>query len=223
MRKQILNTTKSTIFLIFIITLTLALPGSIVLASTGDYLLERITEAENKEEIAELTHQAFQHFMEEYPERLDNSINPQLLFGCTGGGCLRPVGEEGFYVIVPFEEIAFTREGDPVAFMAVSSPETRSGFFLISLNSGGEEVSYINRNGETVSTRQVALHTGNERISVTPIPIPDPERISLTIEEPQVSMVETREDGVSIWIGERRENGLYYGVNLISVMPEPIP
>jgi len=194
-------------------------------------LLEEIAQAESLDQVAELTEEAFQRFLETYPHRLGRSINPETILGCVGGGCLKPCSggicrgsreEKGFLVVAPFETMRFSRSGAPIAFIVTAHPEGRTGFFLVSLDNDGENVSFINQHGETVSRVGIALHSGDERISVTPIPIPDPSRISLNVNNPRASIIEGRETS-SIWIGKRAENGLYYGVNLVSVTPIPIP
>lgn len=202
-----------------------------VSALGSNELLEEIARAESLDQVAELTEEAFQRFLETYPHRLGRSINPETILGCVGGGCLKPCsggicrgsrGEEGFLVVTPFETMRFSRNGSPIAFMATAHPEGRTGFFLVSLDNDGENVSFINQHGETVSRVGIALHSGDERISVTPIPIPDPSRISLDVNNPRASIIEGRETA-TIWIGKRGEDGLYYGVNLVSVTPIPIP
>jgi len=200
-------------------------------ACGSSVLLEELERAESVDQVAELTEAAFQRFLETYPERLDESINPELLLGCVGGGCLKPCSgdicrgireEEGFLVVAPFETMKFSRSGELIAFVATAHPEGRTGFFLVRLDGDGENVSFINQHGEIVSRVGIALHAGDERISVTPIPIPDPSRVSLNVSEPRASIIEGRETA-SIWIGKRAEDGLYYGVNLVSVTPIPIP
>ena len=200
-------------------------------AFSNNELLEEIARAESEDQVAELTQEAFQRFLETYPERLGRSINPEVIFSCVGGGCLKPCfggicrgsrGEEGFLVVAPFETMRFSRSGAPIAFIATGHPEGRTGFFLVNLDGDGENVSFINQHGETVSRVGIALHAGDEKISVTPIPIPDPSRVSLNVSNPRVNIIEGRETS-SIWIGKRAENGLYYGVNLVSVTPIPIP
>jgi len=219
-------------FLVLVLILVAVFTISSGLSTLGNSeLLEEIVRAESLDQVAELTEEAFQRFLETYPERLDQSINSETMMACAGGGCLKPCsgdicrgtrGEEGFLVVAPFETMRFSRSGAPIAFIATSHPEGRTGFFLVNLDGDGENVSFINRYSETVSRVGIALHAGDEKISVTPIPIPDPSRVSLNVSNPRVSIIEGRETA-SIWIGKRAENGLYYGVNLVSVTPIPIP
>lgn len=218
------------LLLVLILVAIFTISGAFsVSASNG--LLEELERAESTDQVAELMNEAFQNFLETYPARVDKSLSLEFLFDCAGGGCLKPCsggicrgsrGEEGFLVVAPFETMMFYRSEDPIAFIATSHPEGRTGFFLLKLDGDGENVSFINRHGEIVSRVGIALHVGDERISVTPIPIPDPSRVSLDVSNPRASIIEGRETS-TIWIGKRGENGLYYGVNLVSVTPIPIP
>lgn len=186
-------------------------------------MLEQLREQPQQEALTELVEEVLGRF-EGDTSVLDPS---RTVLACVGGGCLRPV------LITPPERLVAgqTRSGPRRAYntrgivglIGVSGgiiARDLEGLFLLKTNPDGS-ISLLDVTGGEVA-RLAAAHI--DQVSVTPIPIPDPEGESvllparvletrIEIEAPSARIAGGEAQSSSLFsIGRLDESGLFAGV-----------
>ncbi len=193
--------------------------------------LERLQEQPDQEALTELVIDALARF-EQNLSVLDPS---RTILACAGGGCLRPI------LLTPPNRLVAgqTRSGPSRSYnvgeivgliggFGGTIARDLEGFFLLRATSDGS-IGLLDAAGEEVKTF-AAAHV--DQVSVTPIPIPDPEGESLLlssraferrieIESPAPAVVVGGSRAASTFsIGRIDENGLFSGIIFSGDVPE---
>jgi len=158
----------------------------------------------------------------------------RTILECAGGGCLRPV------LLTPPSQLVAgqTRSGPSRSYndgrivgliggFDGTIARDVEGFFLLRSNPDGS-ISLLDTAGEEAE-RLAAAHV--DQVSVTPIPIPDPEGDSvllpsrvldtrIEIEEPAAHIAGRSRTGTLFSIGSTGETGLFSGIVFSGQIPE---
>jgi hypothetical protein len=194
-------------------------------------MLEQLRERPNQQELTELVREILSRF-EEDTTLLDPN---RTILGCLGGGCLQPV------LLTPPSQLVAGRNrsgagrsynaGSIVGLIGVFGDmigREVNGFFLLKTTREGS-VQLIDVTGEVVASL-TAIHA--DQVSVTPIPIPDPERGSqllpervlegtLRVDAPNAWIVVDERAALIFTVGHTDQANLFSGIIMLGASLQP--
>ena len=194
-------------------------------------MLEQLRERPDQQELTELVHEILSRFEED-----TTLLNPaRTILGCLGGGCLQPV------LLTPPSQLVAGRtrsgpsrsynSGSIVGLIGVFGDTIArgvNGFFLLRTTPEGS-IQLIDVAGEEVASL-TAIHA--DQVSVTPIPIPDPERGSqllpervlegpLRVDAPDAWIVVDERAALILTVGHTDQADLFSGIIVLGTSPQP--